>query len=94
MIELENQRTGKRSEHATLNAAKHKATAQRRQNPNYDRFVIYTPGEVYLAKPGTKPRGRMARKGVKVEEMPLVWTLVWTADSQLTESCENRSSTK
>jgi hypothetical protein len=82
MIVLLNQRAVTRSEHATINAAKAHAKKLRRANPYHDRFVIYAPHDIYLAKPGIKPRGRMSRDGVPVSEMPLVWTPVSTINAE------------
>lgn len=76
MTTLENQKTGERTEHANLTAAKHQARSIRRKNAEHDRFVIYSGDSVYLAKPGTQPRGRQSRGGVKVDEMPLEWRVL------------------
>lgn len=73
MFKLENQRTGEKTLHGSLNAAKHKASACRREDPTHDRFVIYGPNEVYLGKPGTKPRGRKEWRGTVKAELPIAW---------------------
>lgn len=73
MIELENQRTGGKTEHASLEAAKQMAKKIRRANCDNSRFTIRSAQAVYIGTPGDKPRGIRFRQGVPVSEMPLSW---------------------